>query len=299
MLVALTQPHFAHYDWKAPDADAEQRLRPPRRLLRPRRRQSPVGRLLLHQPQRLRLRPGHEPRPDRRRPRPAGPMGAATTPSSPCGPRRSSHELDPGRIVYHHAGGNIGSMHTSNFYPNFAPVQELSDWFAHWATAGVKPAFLCEYGAPFTWDWTMYRGWYKGEREFGSAAVPWEFCLAEWDAQFLGDRAFAVGEREKAQPPLGGRAVRGRQDLAPLGLPHRSRLAEVRGPPDGPGGLPGRQLARLPHLGRVGHFALGVRRVLDAPRWRQPATRATQSRLGRPAAPGLQPRFRRGPRRTD
>src|SRR5262249_8931221 len=38
---------------------------------------------------------------------------------------------------------------------------------------------------------------YKGEREFGSAQVPWEFCLAEWDAQFLGDQAFRVSDREK------------------------------------------------------------------------------------------------------
>jgi hypothetical protein len=41
----------------------------------------------------------------------------------------------------------------------------------------------------------MYRGWYKGEREFGSAKVPWEFCLAEWNAQFLGDRAFRSASR--------------------------------------------------------------------------------------------------------
>jgi hypothetical protein len=106
--------------------------------------------------------------------------------------------LDPSRIVYHHASGNLGSMHPINFYPNFVPIQELSDWFEHWATEGVKPAFLCEYGAPFTWDWTMYRGWYKDKREFGSAMVPWEFCLGEWNAQFLGDQAFQISEAEKA-----------------------------------------------------------------------------------------------------
>jgi beta-galactosidase len=105
--------------------------------------------------------------------------------------------LDPSRIVYHHASGNLGSMHVSNFYPNFVPVQELSDWFEHWATQGVKPVFTCEYGAPFGWDWAMYRGWYKGKREFGSAVVPWEFCLAEWNAQFLGDRAFDISAAEK------------------------------------------------------------------------------------------------------
>lgn len=105
--------------------------------------------------------------------------------------------IDPGRPIYHHASGNLGPMHVVNFYPNFVPVQEMSDWFGHWATAGVKPLFLCEYGAPFTWDWAMYRGWYRGKREFGSAVVPWEFCLAEWNAQFLGDRAFDISDREK------------------------------------------------------------------------------------------------------
>jgi hypothetical protein len=73
----------------------------------------------------------------------------------------------------------------------------MSDWFEHWAAKGVKPVFLCEYGVPFTWDWTMYRGWYKGQREWGSARVPWEFCLAEWDTQFLGDRAYRLTEAER------------------------------------------------------------------------------------------------------
>ncbi len=105
--------------------------------------------------------------------------------------------LDPSRIVYHHSSGNLSSMHTSNFYPNFVPIQELCDWFEHWATQGVKPFFACEYGAPFTWDWAMYRGWFKGSREFGSAAVPWDFCLAEWNSQFLGDAAYRISEQEK------------------------------------------------------------------------------------------------------
>ncbi len=58
------------------------------------------------------------------------------------------HSLDSSRIVYHHASGNLGSMHTSNFYANFAPVQEMSDWFEHWSTQGVKPLFTCEYSVP-------------------------------------------------------------------------------------------------------------------------------------------------------
>ncbi len=106
--------------------------------------------------------------------------------------------LDPSRIVYHHSSGNLSSMHTMNFYTNFAPVQEMSDWFEHWATVGVKPVFTCEYSVPMSWDWTLYRGWYKGSRSFGSAVVPWEFCLAEWNSQFFGGRAFQISEMEKA-----------------------------------------------------------------------------------------------------
>src|SRR5262249_16920288 len=79
--------------------------------------------------------------------------------------------------------------------------QEVSDWFEHWASRGVKPVFPCEYGVPFSWDWTMYRGWYNGQRSFGSARVPWEFCLAEWNAQFLGDRAFRISEPDKKNLP--------------------------------------------------------------------------------------------------
>ncbi len=111
---------------------------------------------------------------------------------------RSDREAVGSRaLVYHHSSGNLSAMHTANFYTNMAPLQELDDWFEHWATDGVKPLFTCEYMVPCTWDWTMYRGWYKGEREFGSAMVPWEFCVAEWSAQFLGDRAYQISEAEQ------------------------------------------------------------------------------------------------------
>ena len=107
------------------------------------------------------------------------------------------NRLDPTRIVYHHAGGNIGAMHTINFYPNMVPIQEMDDWFEHWATVGVKPVFTCEYGTPFTWDWSMYRGMYKGKTEWGNAVVPWEYCNAEWNSQFAGDPAFNILDAEK------------------------------------------------------------------------------------------------------
>ncbi len=197
MLVALTQPHFSHYDWKAADADAANGYR---------RHAEFYARVAGNHPSVVFYAMSHnatgydeDMNPDM--------IDGIHDPREPWALNNTKlalraeaivRGLDPSRIVYHHASGNLGSMHAINFYPNFVPIQELSDWFEHWATEGVKPLFTCEYGAPFTWDWSMYRGWYKGERSFGSARVPWEFCFAEWNAQFLGDRAFRIGEMERA-----------------------------------------------------------------------------------------------------
>jgi beta-galactosidase len=197
MLVSLTQPHFSHYDWQAAGADENNGYAAHAAF---------YVRVAQNHPSVVFYSMSHNATGYDQDMNPDLIDGvyesrdgwAARNAKLALRAEAIVRRLDPGRTVYHHAGGNIGSMYTVNFYPNFAPVQELCDWFGHWASAGVKPLFLCEYGAPFTWDWTMYRGWYQGKREFGSAAVPWEFCLAEWDAQFLGDRAFAPDERERA-----------------------------------------------------------------------------------------------------
>jgi hypothetical protein len=197
MLVAFSQPHFGHYDWKSPNADetngyarhAEFYVRAAQN------HPSVVAYSMSHnatgydEDMNPDLIDGiYDPRKDGWSRNNAGLALRAEA---------IVNKLDPGRIVYHHSSGNLGTMHTCNFYVNFVPIQEMSDWFEHWSKKGVKPAFLVEYGVPFSWDWAMYRGWYKGERSFGSAKVPWEFCLAEWNAQFLGDRAFQISEREK------------------------------------------------------------------------------------------------------
>jgi hypothetical protein len=108
-------------------------------------------------------------------------------------------QIDPTRIVYHHSSGNLGSMWTSNFYLDFVPVQERSDWFEHWATKGVKPAFTCEYGMPYFMNWTMYRGYYQGKLPWQGhgGRVPYELCIAEWDSSWLGDSAFKLSDNEK------------------------------------------------------------------------------------------------------
>ena len=196
MLISLSQPHFAHYDWEKPDTDENNGYA---------RHAEFYVRVAQNHPSVVFYSMSHnatgyseDMNPDMidgiRNPRDSWSLRNA---------RRASRaeeivkRLDPARIVYHHASGNLGPMHTSNFYANFVPIQEMSDWFEHWATEGVKPLFTCEYSVPFPWDWTMYRGWYQGNREFGSAVVPWEFCLAEWNSQFYGDCAFRISEMEK------------------------------------------------------------------------------------------------------
>ena len=196
MLVSFTQPHFSHYDWKASNADEANGYA---------RHAAFYVRVAQNHPSVVMYSMSHNATGYDEDMNPDLIDGVHDARDSwalrnVAMARRAEaivHRLDPSRIIYHHASGNLGSMHVMNFYPNFVPIQELSDWFEHWSTQGVKPAFMCEYGAPFTWDWTMYRGWYKGQREFGSAAVPWEFCLAEWNAQFLGDSAFAISDSEK------------------------------------------------------------------------------------------------------
>jgi hypothetical protein len=197
MLVGFTQPHFSHYDWKATDADQNNGYT---------RHAAFYTRAAGNHPSVVMYVMSHNATGYEEDMNPDMIDGihdgrdqwALGNVKLAARAEAIVKHLDPRRIVYHHASGNLGVMHDSNFYPNFAPVQELDDWFEHWATEGVKPAFTCEYGAPFTWDWTMYRGWYKGQREWGSARVPWEFCLAEWNAQFFGDRAYQISEAEKA-----------------------------------------------------------------------------------------------------
>ena len=192
MLVALSQPHFGHYEWDAPDADQTNGYA---------RHAEFYVRMAQNHPSVVAYSTSHnatgyseDMNPDMidgvHDPRERMPTRALRAEAIIKG-------LDPGRIVYHHSSGNLGSMHTVNFYPNFIPMQEMSDWFEHWSTKGAKPVFLCEYAAPFGWDFSMYRGWYKGGRAFGSAVVPWELCMAEWNSQFFGDQAFRITEVEK------------------------------------------------------------------------------------------------------
>ncbi|MEW6302680.1 MAG: hypothetical protein AB1705_04365 [Verrucomicrobiota bacterium] len=195
MLVALSQPHFSQYDWKSPDAERTNGYARHAEFYVRVAQNHPA--VVAYSTSHNATGYGEDMNPDL--------IDGLSNPREQWGARNAAmavraeaiiQRLDPGRIVYHHSSGNLGSMHTMNFYLNFVPIQEMSDWFEHWATVGVKPAFMVEFGVPFSWDWTMYRGWYKGERSFGSAQVPWEYCVAEWNAQFLGDRAYQISAAE-------------------------------------------------------------------------------------------------------
>jgi beta-galactosidase len=200
MLVGLSQPHFQDYDWEAPEADTRNGYRQHAAFYVRAAQNHPS--VVFHVTSHNALGYAEDMDPEM--------IDGVREPASRSQPwaqrnlsraRRAEaviRSLDSTRIVYHHASGNTGPLHTSNFYTNWAPIQELDDWFEPWATRGEKPVMTVEYGCPFLWDWAMFRGWFEGERSFGSARVPWEFCQAEWSAQFFGAAAYRLSEAEKA-----------------------------------------------------------------------------------------------------
>ncbi|MEK7475434.1 MAG: glycoside hydrolase family 2 TIM barrel-domain containing protein [Candidatus Coatesbacteria bacterium] len=195
MLVFFSMPHFGNYEWKGADADAANGYT---------RHAEAYVRVAQNHPAVVLYVMSHngcgyeeDMNPDL--------MANENPPRGEWGARGAAkalrceaivRALDPSRLVYHHSAGDLGSMDTVNFYGNHMPATEMAEWMEPWAARGTKPAILIEFGAPLSWDWTMYRGWYRGEREFGSGNVPWEFCVAEWNSQYLGDAGFAIEEVE-------------------------------------------------------------------------------------------------------
>ncbi len=196
MLVAMSQPHFGQYKWESPDAERTNGYA---------RHAEFYVRVAGNHPSVVFYSTSHNSAGTSEMGNPdqidgimdlRDPSGRDTAKKA-LRAEAIIKRLDPSRIVYHHSGANLGAIYTANFYANFVPVQEMSDWFGHWATTGVKPVFFCEYGSPLTWDWSMYRGWYQGRREYGTVAVPWDLCIAEWDAEFLGDQAYKITDIER------------------------------------------------------------------------------------------------------
>ena len=99
MLVAFSQPHFSHYEWRSPGASYRSRTTaivamPSSTSAGPCEREPSLSRLLRHEPQRDRLRGGHESGPDRRPPRSPYTWRRGTTPASQL--RAEGHRPAPG-----------------------------------------------------------------------------------------------------------------------------------------------------------------------------------------------------------
>jgi hypothetical protein len=199
MLVALSQPHCQHYNWTAPDADKTNGYARHAAFYVRVAGTHPAVVLYSMNHNSLSYYGDFDPDLTDGRHNAEGKIGPRSDRNALQGLQAQAivEHLDPTRVVYHHSSGTLGNTHTNNLYLDFVPIQERSDWFEHWAAAGVKPLMFCEYGVPWDINWTMYRGWYKGVRSWGSARAPWEFCMGEWNSQFLGDRAFQLNDREK------------------------------------------------------------------------------------------------------
>lgn len=123
---------------------------------------------------------------------------------------------DPSRPVYHHQSGNLGDLYTINTYLNWAPLQERSDWFAHWAESGVKPLFLVEWGLPHIASWSSFRG---PEFIWRSEALQ-QIWDSEFAAAWIGEQAYAMG-------PAKVELTRAEERLWAAGKPfHFGRLTE-------------------------------------------------------------------------
>lgn len=96
--------------------------------------------------------------------------------------------IDDSRIVFHHAGGNFGSMITSNFYISWPPLQERMDYPEPWSKTGVRPFNAVELGYPNPMDYSRCR---DGSWQTMSGAEPME---AEYSAPYLSRRAYQLQE---------------------------------------------------------------------------------------------------------
>lgn len=93
---------------------------------------------------------------------------------------------DPTRPCHHHESGDFGEWVASNSYLDWMPMQERSDYLEHWATNGVKPLFLVEWGMPHIANWSTFRG-----PEFIWENVAFQSLVAaEAASSFRGDAAF-------------------------------------------------------------------------------------------------------------
>lgn len=102
------------------------------------------------------------------------------------------NSIDPTRPVYHHDGGNLGHISAQNFYLNWVPMQERSDWLELWEKNGTMPIIFVEYGVPHVASWSSNRGplfiWRAPEVQ-----GTW---LDEFNAETVGEEAYVHTPRK-------------------------------------------------------------------------------------------------------
>ena len=87
--------------------------------------------------------------------------------------------IDPTRLAFGHADGNIGDISSSNVYLNWVPLQEREEWPSEYAKTGDLPYMAVEFGQPFTMNYWKEP---NGPR----------FLLTEYLAMYFGDRAYTT-----------------------------------------------------------------------------------------------------------
>ncbi len=221
MLVSFSQPHSGHYQWKAPDAEKTNGYARHAAFYVRMAGNHPAVVMYSMNHNSLSYYGDYDPELTDGKHNAEGKIGPRTDPNGVQGLKAQSivEHLDPTRVVYHHSSGTLGNTHTNNLYLDFVPIQERSDWFEHWATEGVKPLMFVEYGVPWDVNWTMYRGWYKGVRSWGSAGCRGSFAWANGTRSFSATRLFSSTKRIRrtcaGKPSSGAPARNGTSGIIP------------------------------------------------------------------------------------
>ena len=290
MLIAFSQPHFGHYDWKAADAEKTNGFA---------RHAEFYVRAAQNHPAVVFYAMSHnatgydeDMNPDQ--------LDGKHNAEGKIGPRTDAGALralkvqaivehfDPTRIVYHHSSGTLGNTHTNNFYTNFAPSRS----FATGSSTGVRKA--SSRSSPSN---TTLRALgtgpciAAGTRGPGTTAAPGAVGVLSGRVECPVPRRQGLSDqrtREK-RPPLRGQELPARRTVGtlpvslPLGLSLGRTLSRVRH-------VLQRRLAGIAHLGHVGQQPhAGARALLEAPPRRRQGAENAQGRLGPPAAARLQP----------
>ncbi len=81
--------------------------------------------------------------------------------------------IDPSRLVYGHAEGNVTDLASGNCYPNWTPLQEVEEYPLAWSREGDMPWFAAEYG--------IYDGSFFKDRSL---------LLTEYASIYFGEKAY-------------------------------------------------------------------------------------------------------------